>query len=88
MSAQSSWRFVGVSMSINTKVKCFGGLPHPVDFQAQLFSDKRFNEHLGSFLPLDVRKQPRKDTELRCTFSFFFSPPEIQKLSTPITLLG
>jgi len=22
---------------------------HPVGFQAQLFSDKRFNEHLGSF---------------------------------------
>jgi hypothetical protein len=28
--------------------------PHPVGFQAQLFSDKRFNEHLGSFLSLDV----------------------------------
>jgi hypothetical protein len=27
---------------------------HPVGFQAQLFSDKRFNEHLGSFLSLDV----------------------------------
>jgi hypothetical protein len=24
-------------------------LRHPMGFQAQLFSDKRFNEHLGSF---------------------------------------
>jgi hypothetical protein len=33
--------------------------PYPVGFQAQLFSDKRFNEHLGSFPFLGCRgKQP------------------------------
>ena len=59
-------------------------LRHTMGFQAQLFSDKRFNEHLGSFLSLDVCQQPRKDTEFEVPFFAML----IHSFSTPLTLLG
>jgi hypothetical protein len=62
---------------------------YAVGFQAQLFSDKRFNEHLGSFPFFGCVETTIKGYRIRGALLFAgFSTPETQKPRTPITLLG
>jgi hypothetical protein len=60
--------------------------PHSVGFQAQLFSDKRFNEHLGSFPFLGCWETTTKGyrTEVQLLF-LLFTPGDSKALNANYT---